>query len=97
MTKANQKNVIWEIFSDKYLNETSFQYDVQIEVVGPNFTDDPVLYGTAQPITVNLPTGRLKYINPLTVPLPKPTDEQIKTINDYIRGFQAAQATGATG
>src|SRR5262249_1051433 len=58
VTKANQKNVIWEIFSDKYLNESSFQYDVQIEVVGPNFTDDPVQYGTAQPITVNLPTGR---------------------------------------
>ena len=89
VTRANQRNAIWEIFSDKYLNETSFQYEVQVEVVGPNFTDDPVQYGTTSPITVALPSGRLKYINPLFIPLPKPTPEQIDTINQYIKAFQA--------
>ena len=42
ITKANQKNILWEIFSDKYLNETQFTYTVQVEVAGPGFTDAPV-------------------------------------------------------
>src|SRR5262249_51790124 len=60
VTKANQKNAIWEVFSDKYLNETSFQYELQVDVSGTNFTDEPVHYSTAQAVTVPLPTGRVK-------------------------------------
>src|SRR5262249_46466846 len=44
ITKDNFKNVIWEIFSDKFIAATSFTYDLQVEVVGPNFTDDPVRF-----------------------------------------------------
>jgi hypothetical protein len=87
ITRANQKNILWEIFSDKYLNQTSFQYQLQVEVVGPNFTDPPVQYQNPQPTVVALPTGRTKYINPLKLVFPTPSPDQIATINDYIRNF----------
>jgi len=87
VNRSNQKNIIWEIFSDKYLDETSIHYDVQVEVSGPNFTDDPVQYGTPQPITLAIPTGRLKYINPLKVALPSASAQQIDKINEYIKAF----------
>jgi hypothetical protein len=85
ITGANQKNILWEIFSDKYSEATSFQYDLQIEVTGPNFTDIPVTYGTTHPITIPLQTGRIKYISGLTLPLPIATAEQNATINQYIK------------
>ncbi len=88
ITRQNQKNVIWEIFSDKHLNETSFQYQVQVEVTGPNFTDTPVQYaGDWQ--TVDLPTSRVKYVNPLKVVLPSPSASDVATINNYIKNYQS--------
>ncbi|HCI79623.1 MAG TPA: hypothetical protein DHW02_08030, partial [Ktedonobacter sp.] len=35
ITRASQKNILWEIFSDKYLDTNSFVYDLQVEVTGP--------------------------------------------------------------
>ena len=85
ITKTNFTNVIWEIFSDKFIAATSFTYDLQVEVVGPNFTDDPVKFGTPSPIVVPLPTGRVKYISPLILPLPPIPPDKIDTINRFIR------------
>jgi hypothetical protein len=88
INKSNYKNVIWEIFSDKYLDETSFTYDLQVEVVGPNFTDPPVNFGTPNPVRVDLPTGRLKYISPLKLPLPPIPPDKVDTVNKYIKQAQ---------
>jgi hypothetical protein len=95
ITKANQKNILWQIFSDKYSNVDSFQYEVQMEVDGANFTDVPVTYGTAQPVTVPLPTGRLKYISGLSVPFPIATPDQNVIINQYIKAVQQQQLSPA--
>jgi hypothetical protein len=91
VTKANQKNVIWQIFSDKYADVAQFSYTVQVEVAGPNFTDDPVQYQSAKPLVVKLPQGRVKYLNPVVVPLPEPPADKIQTINNYIRAYSALQ------
>ncbi len=87
ITKANQKNILWEIFSDKYLDQTSFQYQLQVEVTGPNFTDTPVQYQNTQPTVIALPTGRIKYINPLKLVMPTPSPDQVVTINNYIKNY----------
>jgi hypothetical protein len=92
VTKANQSNIIWQIFSDKYLNETSFKLDVQVEVSGANFTDDPAVYGTPQSIVVQLPGGRLKYVSPYIIALPKAPANLVDTINGYIMASQAVAA-----
>jgi hypothetical protein len=85
ITKSNQKNLIWEIFSDKYFNETSFTYDLQVEVVGPNFTDPPVEWGTPTPVKQDFPTGRIKYISPLKLPLPPIPPDKVDLINSYVK------------
>lgn len=88
ISKANYKNVLWEIFSDKYFNQTSFTYDLQIEVVGPNFTDEPVQWGTSTPVQVDLPTGPHKYIKPLKLPLPPIPQDKVEIVNNYIKSFK---------
>ncbi|WP_035804566.1 hypothetical protein [Kitasatospora mediocidica] len=90
ITRENQKNILWEIFSDKYINETSFTYTLQVEVTGPNFTDPPVTWQTDAPVTVALPTGRVKYVNPLKITLPPAPADKVDTINNYIKAFQAS-------
>lgn len=87
ITRASQKNILWEIFSDKYLDTNSFEYDLQVEVTGPNFTDNPVQYQTAQSVVVPLPSGRIKYVNPLKLVLPAPPPDQVATINNYIKNY----------
>jgi hypothetical protein len=84
ITQANQANVLWQIFSDKYENATSFSYDLSVEVTGPDFTDSPVTWQTPAPVTVPLPTGRVKYLDPLLLPLPPCPPDQIATVNRYI-------------
>lgn len=90
ITSANQKNVIWEIFSDKYVNATSFQYSIQVTVNGPSFTDPPVQYQSAAPVSVPLPPGRIKYVGTKVIALPVPAASDLATINDYIRRSAAA-------
>jgi hypothetical protein len=89
ITKANQKNIIWQIFSDKYFDEKQFSYTVDVEVTGPNFTDDPVQYSTPKPIVVKLPQGRVKYLNPVHIALPVPPPDKIQTVNNYIKAYTA--------
>lgn len=86
-TAANQKDVIWEIFSDKFFGETSFSYELEVGVSGGGFTDDPVSWKSDAPVTVPLPEGRLKYVNPLKLVLPKIPADQRDTVNGYIAAF----------
>jgi hypothetical protein len=88
ITKANQKNIVWEIFSDKFINETSATYDLEVTVIGPEFTDPPVVYKTAAPIKFDLPPARIKSIRGLKVTLPPAPPDQKDTINGYIKNFQ---------
>jgi len=84
ITKNNYKNVFWEIFSDKYMNTTSYTYEIDVTVVGPNFTDPPVIWSNTTPIQAFLPTGRLKY-NYEVITIPTPPQDKIDTINRYIK------------
>ena len=94
LTNANQKNTIWEIFSDKYVGETSFQYTVQVTVQGPNFTDNPIVYQSAKPITVALPPGRVKYLPLLNLQLPDAPANWVAAINRYILQYQQQMLAG---
>jgi hypothetical protein len=88
ITRGSQKNIIWEIFSDKFVNEKSFTYTTQVEITGPDFTDTPVQYQSHEPVTVPLPAGRIKYLNPLKVVLPPPASQaDTDTANAYIKAF----------
>jgi hypothetical protein len=86
----NQLDAIWEIFSDKYLAETSFTYALTVDVSGPGFTDDPVTWSSPAPVTVPLPSGRTKMLNPLKISLPPVPPEQRDTVNAYIAAFPVA-------
>ncbi|MCX5521338.1 hypothetical protein OG342_00285 [Streptomyces bobili] len=37
-------------------------YPLDVEVSGPNFTDEPVFYSTGQPVRIRVPKGRIKWI-----------------------------------
>lgn len=89
ITRNNFKNAIWEVFSNKYHEARSFRYTLQVRVAGPEFTDDPVVLSTTTPVEVPLPSGRVKYISPLIVPLPPMTEEQRTVINRYMKAVQA--------
>jgi len=94
ITSANQKSALWEVFSDKYVGLTSFQYTVQVTVQGPNFTDDPIVYQSAKPLTVALPPGRVKYNPLLSLQLPDAPPDQVAAINQYILAYQRQMLTG---
>jgi len=96
ITNTNQKSALWEIFSDKYVSQTSFQYTVQVTVQGPNFTDNPIVYQSAQPITVPLPPGRVKYNPLLSLQLPDAPPDQVAAINNYILEYQRQMLAGTT-
>jgi hypothetical protein len=86
ITSANLANALWEVFSDKYVTVTSLSYTIDVVVVGPNFTDTPIEWKSPSPVTVDIPAGRIKYLNPLNVTLPAPPADQLATINAYITG-----------
>ena len=86
VTSQNQRNILWEIFSDKYFDVTSFTYSIQVEVTGPDFTDDPVVWQHAEPVQVDIPAGRIKYLNPVSLSLPPCPPDQVATVNRYILG-----------
>jgi hypothetical protein len=89
VTQANQDNALWEVYSDKYLQTTSFEYTVAVSIQGPNFTDDPIEYASTAPVKVDIPAGRIKYLNPLPVSLPEPPQDKIAVINSYIANTPA--------
>ena len=90
ITSTNQKNILWEIWSDKYFTETSFTYSVQVEVVGENFTDPPVVYQQPAPTQVKVPAGRIKYLNPYMLQIPACPSAQVQTVNQYIAAVRSA-------
>jgi hypothetical protein len=83
MTKANQKNLLWEVYSDKYFDVEQISYTVEVTVSGPNFTDDPVVWSSS-PVTVKVPKGRIKYISPLKVALPPVPADKKEIVNTFI-------------
>ena len=89
ISQANHKTAIFEVFSDKHFDETSFSYDVQAVAVGPNLTDEPIMWGTPAPIQVPVNQGRTKYIDHQIVTLPAPPPDKLAAINAYIKNFQA--------
>jgi hypothetical protein len=88
----NQKDIIWEIFSDKYKDHTSFTYEVEVTVVGPNFTDDEIVFKSPAPVTVELPTGRVKNLGGIKLQIPNEPEDQVDTINKYIKTFATQPA-----
>jgi hypothetical protein len=90
VTSENQKNVVWEVFSDKYVKETEFSYTMTVEVDGPNFTDEPVIYSTAAPVKVPVPAALTKYVRQLNAPLPDAPADKVATVNDYVNKAVAA-------
>jgi len=94
VTSTNQKSALWEIFSDKYVGLTSFEYTIQVTVQGPNFTDNPIVYQSAKPVTVPLPPGRVKYLPLLSLQLPDAPPDQVTAINQYILNYQRQMMTG---
>ena len=91
VTQANQDNALWEVYSDKYVSTTSFEYTVSVSIQGPNFTDDAIEYASPRPVKVDVPTGRIKYLNPLPVALPEPPQDKIDTINSYIANYSGVR------
>jgi hypothetical protein len=88
LTSANQGTAIYEVFSDKYTAATSLTYSVSVQVVGPDWTDNPIVYASAQPVTVPLPAGTVKYAGLVPLQLPPVPAAQAAQINDYIKRFQ---------
>ncbi|MGW0778339.1 hypothetical protein ACWD01_33015 [Streptomyces sp. NPDC002835] len=84
VTKDNVKNALWEVYSDKYVFVKEISYTVSVEVLGPNFTDEPVFYTTSEPVRVPVPEGRIKYIPQLATPLPRTPADKIETVNRYV-------------
>ena len=93
ITRANQKNILWEIFSDKFFNAAQFTYSIQVEVVGPNFTDNPATWQHSGPQAVAVPVGRIKYVNPCKLALPPCPPELVATVNQYIQSYPVATAS----
>jgi hypothetical protein len=94
ITSANQKNAVWQIFSDKYVAQTSFQYSVQVTIQGAAFTDNPIVYQSAAPITVPLPPSRVKYQPLLSLTLPDAPADQVAAIAGYILAYQKMLQSG---
>ena len=92
VTSANQQNIRYQIWSDKYVNVDQFSYSIQVEVTGPDFTDNPVVWQHAAPVQVDIPVGRIKYLNPVVLTLPPCPADQVATVNQYIAATAAANA-----
>ena len=72
-------------FFDKFIHETSATYELEVTVVGPDFTDPPVVYKSAAPTKIDLQPGRLKYVPVAKIVLPTASADQVATINRYIK------------
>jgi hypothetical protein len=90
VTSESEKNALWEVYSDKYVGASEFSYTMSVEVDGPNFTDEPVLFSTPAPIKVPVPQGRIKYVPILHAPIPPAPADAVKTINDYVNAARHA-------
>lgn len=83
------KNVIWEVWSDKYLDETEFSYTIKAQVNGPGFFDPPVVWSSAQPEKVSV-TKTLRMVADISVVLPEVPADKLETVNKYIQANNGA-------
>jgi hypothetical protein len=90
VTNENVTNVIWELFSDKYVQESEFSYTMSVEVDGPNFTDEPVIYSTAAPVRVPIPQGPSKFFPQLVALLPDAPADKRDIVNAYVKAAMTA-------
>jgi hypothetical protein len=66
-------------------------------VQGPDWTDNPISYSSAQPITVPLPAGRVKYLPLVMLELPSiPDAATAAQVSDYIRRYQLQPSAATT-
>lgn len=86
-TAANQKDVIWQIWSDKFMDVTEFSYTITVDVAGASFTDDPISWSMEGSRTVPLPAGRAKLIDPLKIVIPSVPADKREQVNSYIAAF----------
>jgi hypothetical protein len=87
ITRANQHGLVWQLFSDKYSEFTSFTYELEVVVVGPGLQDEPVAWRSPEPVAVELPAGRIKFVDPLVLRTSPAPADKVPTINEYIRAF----------
>lgn len=78
------KNVIWEVWSDKYLDATEFSYTIKCQVNGPGFFDQPVVWESTQPEVVKV-TKTLRMVSDISVVLPTMPPEKADTVNGFIK------------
>ncbi len=88
VTAASITNAIWEIFSDKYFAQSTISYTMTVEVDGPQFTDDPVVYSTPGPVTAFVGAGPLKQAS-VVAHLPDAPADKLDQINRYIAAARA--------
>jgi hypothetical protein len=88
VTPATVNNAIWEIFSDKYFGESTITYTMTVEVDGPEFTDDPVIYSTPEPVKAFVGAGPLKQAG-VVAPLPSAPADKRDLINRYVAAARA--------
>ncbi|PYK29003.1 MAG: hypothetical protein DME59_00970 [Verrucomicrobia bacterium] len=76
---------IWQVWSDKYFNETIARVTIDVEVAPPpsDFAGTPVLWSGNQAVPLNL--GRIKRIVPYKIIVPALTDpQQSALVGQYI-------------
>jgi hypothetical protein len=88
ITPGTEKNAIWEIYSDKYFAESTITYTMTVEVDGPEFTDEPVIYSTPAPVTWPIGAGPLKQAT-VVAPLPGAPADKVALVNQYIAAARA--------
>jgi hypothetical protein len=84
----NWESVAWELYSDKYFDQTSFTYELSVAVAGIGFLDESIQWRTVSPVEVALPQGRMKSIDRYILPLPPPPANKIEAINQLIKAAQ---------
>lgn len=93
ITGTNQKNALWEVYSDKYAQVEEFTYTVKVEVDGPGFFDPPVVFSGIAPTKVPVRQGLIKYIPLMSVDMPPVPADKLATVNDYVSKALSAAAT----
>lgn len=83
-TNDKWKNVIWEVWSDKYLDETEFTYTVKCQVNGPGFFDTPVIFSSATPEKVPV-TKTLRMVADVPLAMPPVPSDKLETVNGFIK------------
>ena len=90
INKDNWQNIIWEIYSDKYTEETFFTYEIKVKLRGPNpITDDPIKWQSPEPIKVTLTPGSIKKIGALELDFPLEPPSLTDKIQEYVKASLA--------